>query len=153
MAGIGKWKAGANPAGTPLTVFSGAAVNGLTNGSMSAASAEIDNSAALELFADLGLHLDSMTTTAGARIDIYILQALDGTNYPAVTAAVLRGQPSMLLCSIGLYVGTNAQDPTMRNLLLPPTKFKLVLDNQSGATLPAANTLLELITYNYDNNG
>ena len=153
MAATGKWKAGTNPAGTPLTVFTGAAINSLTNNTATAASTAIANQTNLDLYADIYLHLGSLTPTAGGHLTLYILEAIDSSTYPSATAAVLRNQPSHVLATFSLDTTVGAQDVIVRNVLLPPASFKLVLDNQSGVTLNAAGNTLTLITYNFDLNG
>ena len=153
MATTGKWKAGTNPPGTPLTVFTGAAINSLANNTATAASTAIANQTNLDLYADIWLHLGSLTPTAGGYVTIYILEAIDSSTYPSATASILRNQPSHVLVTMSLDTAVGAQDVVVRNVLLPPASFKLVLDNQSGVSLNAAGNTLTLITYNLDLNG
>ena|SRR5215210_555010 len=152
MAAIGKWKAGTNAAGSPLSVLS-TELNTLGIATMSAASPAIDNDTELDLYADIELSLASLNPTLVGRVDLYILCSIDGTNYPVATAAALRNQQTQLLCSISLDDASAAQRVVIRNILLPPCKFKICLDNQLDVAFASSGNTLKLIRSNLNLNG
>lgn len=149
MANIGKW----NTPSAVVTVLS-TELNALGIGAMSAASTAIANQTNLDMYCDLEVNLASLSPTAGAHIDIYILEAIDGTNYPAQSAADLRLTTSQLLCAVP--IGTTAAQPqrvAVRNIVLPPGSFKLIADNQAGVALGATLNTVKIIPYNTNLNG
>lgn len=147
MASIGKWN-------TPSSVVSllTTELNSLGNNTLSSASAAVNNDANLDMYADLELVLASLSPTAGAYVAVYLLEAIDGTNYPEATN--LRLKTSQLLLAIPLdTTAATAQRIAARNVLLPPGKFKVVLDNQSGVSLAASGNTLKMLPYNVQLNG
>lgn len=153
MANTGKWIAGASAPGSPTTVLS-TELNSLANNTMSSASTTVvANQTNLDIYADIELVLASFTPGSNPYVTIYILEAIDSTNYPTASA-VLRNQPSQVLCSIPLDTSAaTAQRIVVRNVLLPPGSFKLALDNQSGQAIAASGNTVKIITYNYNLNG
>ncbi len=149
MANIGKW----NAPSSVVTVHS-TSLNSLGSGAMSAASAAIDNDTNRDMYVDLELVLASLSPGAGAHIPIFIAEAIDGTNYPADAAATMRLQINQILTifSLGITAAT-AQRVVSRNVLIPPGKFKLYLDNQAGVALGATLNTLKILPYNTNLNG
>jgi hypothetical protein len=149
MANIGKY----NTPGTLVTVLS-TELNALANNTLSAASAAINNASNLDILANLELVLAALSPTTGAYIDIYIAEAVDGSNYPTPSGADARLQLTMKLCTFFLGVtASTAQRITIRGVELPPTTFKLYLDNQAGVTLGATGNTLKLLPYDFQLNG
>ena len=64
-------------------------LNSLASGNTSAASAALDNTTNLDLLADLTLTVATQGSarSAGAVVSVYMVQALDGTNYDDVQAS------------------------------------------------------------------
>lgn len=149
MASIGKWN-------TPSSIVSvlTTELNSLGSGSMSAASAAINNDTNLDMYGDLELNLGALSPTAGGYVAVYIAEAADGTNYPAPSAADQRLQTNALLCTYAVSTtASTAQRLVVRNVLLPPGKFKLYVDNQSGGAMAASGNTLKLLPYNINMNG
>lgn len=149
MANIGKWN-------TPSSIVSvlTTELNSLANGSMSAASGAINNDTNLDMYGDLELNLGALSPTAGGYVSVYIAEAPDGTNYPAPSAADQRLQTNALLCTFAVSTtASTAQRLVARNVLLPPGKFKLYVDNQSGGAMAASGNTLKLLPYNLNLNG
>lgn len=143
MANLGKW-------GNLSSIVSllTTELNSLANNTACAASSAIANQTNLDIYADIWLHLASWSPVAPNYATLYILEAVDGSTYPSATGAVLRNQPSQILCTFPLdTTAATAQDVVVRNVLLPPGSFKLVFDNQSGATLNASGNTVKMITY------
>jgi hypothetical protein len=149
MANIGKWN-------TPTAIASQLTteLNSLGNNTMSAASTAYDNATNMNIYCDLEVNLASLSPTAGAYVAIYILEAPDGTNYPAQSDADFRLTTTQLFCV--LPIGTTAataQRVTARNLLLPPSLIKFKLDNQAGVALNASGNTVKILAYNVNLNG
>ena|SRR5690348_2488744 len=149
MANIGKWNA---PSAT-VTVLS-TELNGLANNTMTVASSAIANQTNLDIYCDIEVNLNSLSPLAGAYVALYILEAVDGTNYPTPSAADLRLSATQLLCTIPIGVAaTTGQRVVARNVILPPGTFKIQLDNQTGVALNATLNTVKLNAYDVNLNG
>jgi hypothetical protein len=149
MANIGKWGTG-----TGLTTVLTTALDHLANNTMSAASSTIANQTNLDLYADIEVVLASLSPTTGAYVAIYVLESVDGTNFPAQSDADLRLTTSQLLVSIPIgTTATTAQRVVARNVLLPPNAFQIKLDNQTGVALNSTTNTVKFDTYNFNLNG
>jgi|SRR5215469_3142136 len=150
MANIGKWSL----SGVGLTSVLTTGLNSLANGSMSAASATYDNSANLDLYVDIEVVLASLSPSAGAFVAIYLLESVDGTNFPAQSDADLRLTTTQLLCTIPIgTTAATAQRVVVRNVLLPPAKVQFKLDNQTGVALNASGNTVKILPYDVNLNG
>lgn len=149
MANIGKWNA---PSST-VTVLT-TQLDGLANNAATAASSAIANQTNLDIYTDWELVLGSLSPAAGAFVSVYIMEAVDGTNYPAPSAADMRLQTTQLLfvAPLGTTAAT-AQRIAIRNVVIPPGTFKIILDNQSGVALNATGNTLKMNPYNVNLNG
>jgi hypothetical protein len=120
---------------------------------MSAASSTYANQTNLDLYGDLEVNIGALSPTTGGYVAIYILVAVDGTNFPAQSDADLRLTTTQLLCNIPIgTTASTAQRVAIRNILLPPEPFQIKLDNQSGATLPSGWTV-KMNAYSVNLNG
>lgn len=123
------------------------AFNSLADGS-GALSAEIDNGTGLYMFGDLEVTQGGAVTSSGtdARIDAYLVPTYDGTNYPTpggastVTGSQYVGSISSVE-TVGTVAVTNFTNGTLRQILLPPCKFKIVLVNELGASFNGTVTV------------
>ena len=115
-------------------------LNSLTNGSTSAASAALDNTTALDLFADLTLTIATQggARSAGANVAVFIVQALDGTNYDDVHSGTAE-----LVALFTLDAATTARQSTRRDVPIPPGLYKFFVVNNTGQTLAASGNILE----------
>jgi len=149
MANIGKW----NTPRAVATVMS-TELNSLANGSQASSSATYANQTNLDLYADIEVLLASLSPSTGAYISLYVLESIDGTNFPAQSAADLRLTSTQLLCTIPIgTTAATAQRVVVRNVLLPPAVFTLVLDNQTGVALNASGNTVKFAAYNVNLNG
>lgn len=115
-------------------------MNSLANLGNTAASATIDNTSNLDLYHDLTLNVAAQGTarSGGASIVVYLIMALDGTNFDAVnetTAEVVAVFP--------LDAATTARQLTRRDIPIPPGLFKYFVRNITGQTLAASGNTLE----------
>lgn len=133
----------------------GSELNSLVNGNAVLGSLQLDNSSNLDLFADFSISLGSVTTGAGAPyIGLYLYPLNeDGSTYgdgafgtsaagPPPSAYYIGSIPCQVSAT-GVIVGT------LRGVLLPPGKFKLVLYNQAGVTLAASANNVLYRTYDF----
>ena len=110
--------------------------------------AEIDNGTGLYMFGDLEVTMGGAVTSAGldARIDVYLVPTYDGTNYPVpggattFTGSQYVGSISSVE-TVGTIAVTNFTNGTLREIRLPPCKFKIGLVNELGATTNATATV------------
>jgi len=126
-------------------------LNSLATANGSAASAAIDLTASGWQEGDLELFVasSSLAFTAASYVDIYFLPSTDGTNYPKYTSGA-----SWKLASANYWVGSIAIHPAtlsaetiyegLCGVKIPSAKFKVVLVNNTGVTLPAASNTLKL---------
>jgi hypothetical protein len=122
---------------------------------MSAASATYNNQTNLDLYCDVEVVLNTLSPSGSTPfVAIYVLAAVDGTNFPAQSDADLRLTTTQLLCSIPIgTTATTAQRVAVRNLLLPPQPIQFKLDNQTGVTLNASGNTVKIDAYSYNLNG
>lgn len=149
MANIGKWNA---PSATTTVLSTG--LNSLGNNTMSAASSAISNQTNLDIYVDIEVNLASLSPAAGAYVALYILEAVDGSNYPAQSDSDLRLTGTQLLCVIPVGVtATTAQRVAVRNIIIPPGTFEIKLDNQTGVSLGASGNTVKFNAYDVNLNG
>jgi hypothetical protein len=115
-------------------------LNSLANGSASAASSAIDNSSNLDLYCDLTLTLATQGSAraTGALVSVYMVQALDGTNYDDVLVS-----SAQLVALFPLAAATTAAQVTRTDVMVPPGLYKLFVLNGTGQALAASGNLLE----------
>jgi hypothetical protein len=118
-------------------------LNSLANNTASAASAAIDNTTALELYADWELVLDTTSSrTAGCVVSLYITVALDGTNYSDTSSSSAE-----LLGVFTLATGTGASRVVIRDTPIPPGLFKVFVVNSSTQALNATGNTVKYRTH------
>lgn len=115
-------------------------LNSLANAGVSAASAAIDNTMNLDLFVDLTLTVATQGSAraAGATVSVYLVMALDGTNYDDVQIGTAE-----LLAVFPLDAATTARQSTRRDCPVPPGLFKLFALNSTGQALATSGNLVE----------
>ena len=115
-------------------------LNSLANNANTAASSEIDNGTALDLYADIELTLAAQGSarSAGATISVYMTHALDGTNYDDVHETTAE------LCAVfPLDAATTARRRTVRDVPISPGKFKFFARNSTGQALAASGSTVK----------
>ncbi|MGE3620741.1 MAG: hypothetical protein AB7L84_09790 [Acidimicrobiia bacterium] len=119
-------------------------LNSLANNSLTAASSAIDNTSALELFADLELVVAAQGSarSAGAVVDVYIVPSVDGTNY-----ADLEATCSEPIATFALDAATTARRLAARDIPIPPGLFKLAVRNRTGQSFASSGSTLKYRTH------
>ncbi len=115
-------------------------LNSLANGSASAASAALDNTSNLDLYHDLTLTVAAQGSarSAGATVSVYLVMALDGTNYDDVNATTAE-----LAAVFPLDAATTARQVTRRDIPVPPGLFKYFVVNNTGQAFAASGNIVE----------
>jgi len=108
-------------------------------------SSEIDNATNKDRMLDLELAWTCSTaSTAGYVVEVYILYAMDGTNYEdGGTSADPAKNPTRLFVDDG---GTGAQRQTRLQIPLSPFKFKILLKSE----LDQNATAVALLAYTHN---
>lgn len=93
---------------------------------------------------DVELILASMTAAANSSINVWFIQAHDGTTYEDSTATIAR-PPDVV---IPLRAITGAQRVVVKGIELPPGKFKpIALNNATGAALASSGNTIKIRPY------
>lgn len=138
----------------------GANLNSLATGCSAAAGeagdtiAEIDNSGNLYQYADFFVSLASLNIASATA---YVLLSLipvgnDGSTYPYhavdhATAANNKVPAHYSVGTIAFAVLNGAQEQVLQRVVLPPTKFRVVITNQLGVSLAASGNTVKLRCY------
>lgn len=112
-------------------------LNSLGNGAYSAAGGAYDNTSALDQFMALEVNLASLNPTAGAYLQIFMVQSLGGTNYEDAPSSTNPGL-HMLVATLNVTTGSATKRITTPTFRIPPGKFKFVLLNGTGVSLGAS---------------
>lgn len=137
---------------TADTAVAGASMNALASGSYALGSA-INNSSDLYLYGDLEIVLSSgVTAGSGAPyVDVWVLPAMDGTNYPTTNGGTTAGATATqyLAGTISPPASTSVTVMQLRGIVLPPQSFKVMIRNVLGAAFPSTDTsTCKLYRYN-----
>lgn len=129
------------------TAVAGTSMNALASGSYALGGAinntPTDGSVVSYDLADLTITLSSAVTVGSGApyLSVYILPAVDGTNYPTPPGGSAAAAPANLL--VGTYQAvpsTSTSTLVVANIPIPPCNFKVMIQNLLGVTLPATNT-------------
>ncbi len=122
-------------------------LNSLANGGYSAQGTAFDNTSNLDEFAACDIALASLNPTAGAYLQIFLSQSLDGTTYEDAPSSTNPGT-HQLVATVLVTTGSAAKRIMTPWFRIPPGKFKLVLLNQTGVALGASANTVTLYTSN-----
>lgn len=113
-------------------------------------SAAFSNDATGELYpyADFEFYVAAQGSarSAGARIDLYILPTMDGTNYSYGDDST-DASPTTYVGSFLLDAATTARYVYLTGILLPPADFKVLIDNQTGQAFASSGNTLKMRRY------
>lgn len=117
----------------------------LASNTYSGLSDEIDNTTKythVDLYLELG---SAAFTGAGSGIEIYLVPSIDGANYPSWTGAVSTDETENAPHFVGFMATTAsnaAQKMILRDVELPPGKYKWAVRNRGGVGLNATGNAL-----------
>lgn len=122
-----------------LTSYLTTGLNSLANDAQ-VLGAEIDNSTALDTFVDVEFFVNTqgVSRSTGAYIAVFLIPALDGTNY-AYGDGSTDPPANRLLATLPLDAATTARRLAAQMLAIPPGKFKLLFENKTGQALAASS--------------
>jgi hypothetical protein len=124
-------------------------LNSLGDGANKLSSA-VSNDAAGELYmyADFELYIAATSSRAADnRVDLYLLQEQDATNY-TYGGDSLDPPPNSWIGTFVFDAATAARYNHLRGIMLPPTDFKILLRNELGVAFASSGNTLKLIKYN-----
>lgn len=125
-------------------------LNSLATANGGAASGAIDLTGNGWQLGDLELFVasSSLAFTASSYVAVYFLPSTDGTNYPKYTSgASWKLAGNYLAGIINIHPATLSAEAIYEGLtqvIIPDAKFKVVLVNNTGVTLPASGNTLKL---------
>jgi len=123
-------------------------LNSLANLSRTNAGTEIANQTNLDQYGKVELNVTfGSAPSAGGFINVYMVNAPDGTNYEDGSSSADPGSHK-LVAVIPVKAVTSAQRVTSRLFGLEPAKTKFIVENKSGQAFPSSGSTLKLYTAN-----
>ena len=124
-------------------------MNSLADGAnkMSAAFSN-DASGERDLMASFILELATTSTRTGTNVDLYILPEVD-TVYASGSDSV-DPEPKYKVDSFTFDLATTAKNDIVRDVRLPNSNFKVLVQNNLGILFAATGTTLKMERYNYE---
>lgn len=119
-------------------------LNSLGNGAYSGLGTEFDNTSNLDQYASCHIHLASLNPTAGAYIQLFLVQELAATYEDAPSSTNPGYDKSVAVMSV--TTGSAAKEIATPWFRIPPGKFKLVLLNATNVALGASGNTVTLYT-------
>ena len=111
----------------------------------------IDNTTALRLFEDLELFMTDNGTNSpgtGGVVEIYLLAAVDGTNYPDGSDSIDAAANTFVGVFNTRVVSTD-QRMVLRGISLPALKYKYLLINKTGMAFNSTGNTFKGVSYGY----
>lgn len=108
---------------------------------------EYDNgdSANLHLEADFELAVGfGSAPTAGYAVNLYLVPAIDGTNYGAGDGTD-AAQGMTFVGSFSVYNTTSLKRLNLMAVRIPPCKFKALIENKTGQSFASSNNVLLML--------
>lgn len=148
MANLLKWLAAWTSRSTVLTTE----LNALANGAYSAVGTAYDNTTNLNQTGYLEVNLASLTPTAGAYLQAFMVQSLDGTNYEDAPSSTNPGYGCQNAGN-AVATGVATKRVSIGPFTIPPGKMKFVLLNKTNVALGATGNTVTLYTADVTVNG
>lgn len=101
------------------------------------------------LYADLELNVTFGTNpTANSLVEVYLVRAIDGTNYEdTTTAATAAGPANGFVGGFPVRAVTTAQRIALPKVELPAMDYKWMVINKTGQTMAASGNTLTMKRY------
>lgn len=137
-----------------VTWAAGQDLDSLTDGEWTDLSDEINNSTTKYTMVDFRLVLGSAAFTGtDSAIALYIVRSVDGTNYPDWTGNVTTDEQQNEQYFDGVFTttgATEAQDIVLRDIPIPPGKYKIGIRSLANVTLAATGNSLEWRPHSFE---
>ena len=134
-----------------LTTVLTTELDGLADDGTSALSPTKSNDAVSErdLVANFELFIATQGTarTAGAFVSLFIIPEVDDVNFGDVVGDCLL---NYFVGSVLLDASVNARYVILEDVKIPPSDFKIVLQNQTGQALAATGNTVKYRVYSYE---
>lgn len=135
------WDAAVVDGGDVLTTE----LNSLADGAYSALGTEIDNTSGLHKYGWLEINLASLNPTTSPYILLFMVPALDGTNYPDAPSSTNPGL-QYLVAQVNVATGSATKRIATGKFELPPAKIKFALFNDVNVAFGATGNTVTLYT-------
>ena len=114
-----------------------------------AISGAIDNSSNLDLYMDVEVYLASvdLSSQTSPAIYIWIVPRFDGTNFGDGDVTDGCGRAPDAIIPLNPGSGAETKREVIRMLIIPPEQFKILYQNNTGATLAASGNTIKYRTY------
>jgi hypothetical protein len=99
------------------------------------------------LAAELYIAEQGSARSAGAYVTLYLVPSVDGTNY-TYGGDALTPPATCLVGDFVLDATVTARYVSLPCIAIPPTKFKLLVINETGQAFAASGNTLKYRTYN-----
>lgn len=111
--------------------------------------AAIDNSAGLDMYADVEISLAAQGSarSAGAYVAVYLIPSADGGTTYAYGGDSLDPGANHLVATVPFDAATTARDQLATMIPVPPGHFKLLIQNQTGQALAASGSTVQYRLY------
>lgn len=146
-----KWVAGSGQ-GLSWGSLDTTTLNSISSGNAILSGTQVDNSSALDVFADVEVVLASLAAVAPNYVGVYFYPLnSDASTYGDGRFGTAASGPPPSTYWVGniiMVAATQAQQGVLCGIILPPGKGKFVLYNQMGVAWASSGNTLKYRTYN-----
>lgn len=134
--------------GTLTDLIATAGLNALANDG-TALGVEIDNTSDKEFRIGVELLLASVDLSGETNpaVNLYLIESLDGSNYADTNVLAYK-----LVATIGVAETSAAHREVFNPIIVPPGKWKVNIENKTGAAFAATGNTLQYRVYSTESN-